>query len=60
MPLAGNGVRGKAAGLAPPQHTETRSTTSAPDINDNFQFGDKPAKWLHKPYAATEDLRKAR
>jgi hypothetical protein len=26
MPLAEKGVRGKAAGLAPPQHTETRIT----------------------------------
>jgi hypothetical protein len=30
MPLAEKGVRGKAAGLAPPQHTETRSAISAP------------------------------
>ena len=31
MPLAEKGVRGKAAGLAPPQHIETRSATSAPN-----------------------------
>jgi hypothetical protein len=30
MPQAGKGARGKAAGLSPPQHTETRSAISAP------------------------------
>jgi hypothetical protein len=30
MALAEKGVRGKAAGLAPPQHTESRSANSAP------------------------------
>src|SRR5208282_5590901 len=33
MLLAEKGVRGKAAGLAPPQHTETRSATSAPQLD---------------------------
>jgi hypothetical protein len=33
MPLAEKGARGKAAGLAPPQHTETRSAISAPPTN---------------------------
>ena len=32
--LAGKGVRGKAAGLAPPQHTEDRSALSAPAQRD--------------------------
>ena len=31
MLQAGKGARGKAEGLAPPQHTETRSANSAPE-----------------------------
>jgi hypothetical protein len=34
MPLAGKGVRGKAAGLAPPQHTGAWSANSAPDVQN--------------------------
>jgi hypothetical protein len=37
MRLAGKGVRGKAAGLAPPQHTEARSAISAPNSGDDFR-----------------------
>jgi hypothetical protein len=37
MLLAGKGARGKAAGLAPPQHTEARSASSAPYNSDNFR-----------------------
>jgi hypothetical protein len=36
MPLAEKGARGKAAGLAPPQHTETRSAISAPNFGSYF------------------------
>ena len=38
MHLAGKGARGKAAGLAPPQHTETRSATSAPDAGPSWRL----------------------
>jgi hypothetical protein len=49
MPLAEKGVRGKAAGLAPPQRIETRSADSAPKQITNAppNLGWEPAKaWM--------------
>ena len=36
---AGKGARGKAAGLAPPQHTGTRSADSAPNQIGDYLSG---------------------